>query len=434
DIFTFPLKQGDPKTALDGVSSVVITEEIAEKYFGDRNPIGEIILYRGETPFKITGVMENIPENTHIKIDFLMNFEFLGVAGVDISQDRWDDIVYYTYILLKDESSIARLDAKITDYLERKSDNPNVRLSLQPLGSIHLHSDSAYDMNPAGDIKYVYIFSAVAFFILLIACINFINLTTATSTNRLKEIGIRKVVGADKINLIFQFLGETFMTSLFSIILGVELVTLALPVFNGLTGKSISSATLYSPDILIALAGIVVLTGSFSGVYSALFLSSLRPLQILRKNSFATGFGGHTVTLRKVLVVFQFSLSIFLIVSTLTIHSQLDFIRNKELGFDREHMVYFPVRGDAATSYGAMKEELLNVRGIEHVTRAGDLPTYVNSSTSGIDWEGKRDEDNLQVYKLDVDHDFIETFSLALNEGKGFSELTPVEGPRSYIL
>jgi len=434
NVFTLPLKSGDPNTALKDLSSVIISEEIAEKYFGDRNPIGETIVFREDYSLKVTGVLKEIPKNTHIRAKFLINYSFIKNFGYDISNDRWDDYIYFTYILLKDESTFTNLDEKIRDFLKRKRDATNIDLHLQPLKSIHLHSNYVFDLTPPGNIEYVYIFSVIAIFILLIACINFINLTTARSVKRFKEIGIRKVVGANRKNLVWQFLGESFITSIISIAISVVIVILVLPNFNFLSGKEIDADILYQPKTFFILLFIALIAGVMSGSYSAVYLSSFQPVQIMRGNILKGGFGNNPVILRRVLVVVQFTLSIFLIISTLTIYEQIDYIQNKKLGYNKENIVYFRNRGNTARLYDTIKNELLKIKNVENVTSASNLPTYAPSSTSGIDWEGRNTDDNLQVYRLDVRYDFIETFKMKISEGKSFSKLISEEKLKSYIL
>jgi len=434
NVFTLPLKLGDPKTALNDLSSVIISEEIAEKYFGDRNPIGETIIIQGDYPVKVTGVLKEIPQNTHIRIKFLLNYSFVKNFGYDISKNRWDDYIYFTYLLLKDKSTLKNLDENIRGFLKRKRDLTNIDLHLQPLKRIHLHSNYVFDFTPPGDVKYVYIFSVIAVFILLIACINFINLSTARSVNRFKEIGLRKVVGANRKNLIWQFLGESFFTSTISIVLGVVIVILVLPTFNFLSGKEIDTDILLQPKTFFSLFLIALITGIISGGYSAVYLSSFQPVQILRGTFLTGGFGSKSALLKRVLVVLQFTLSIFLIISSLTIYKQINYMQNKKLGYNKEHIVYFRNRGNTARSYDTIKNELLMINNVENVTSASDLPTYASSSTSGIDWEGRNTEDNLQVYRLDVGYDFIETFKMEISEGRSFSKLISEEKIRSYIL
>ena len=347
---------------------------------------------------------------------------------------RWDDYIYFTYILLKDKSTFKNLDENIRDFLKRKRDITNIELYLQPLKRIHLHSNYVFDLTPPGNIEYVYIFSIIAVFMLLIACINFINLTTARSVNRFKEIGIRKVVGANRKNLIRQFLGESFFTSIISIAIGVVIVLLVLPTFNFLSGKEIDADILFQPKTFFSLLFIALIAGIMSGGYSAIYLSSFQPVQILRGTFLTGGFGNSSVILRKVLVVLQFTLSIFLIISTLTIYDQINYIQNKNLGYKKEHIVYFRNRGNTARSYDTIKNELLKIKNVENVTSASNLPTYAPSSTSGIDWEGRNANDNLQVYRLDVSYDFIETFEMKISEGSSFSKLISEEKLKSYIL
>ncbi|MDH5704772.1 MAG: ABC transporter permease, partial [Candidatus Aminicenantes bacterium] len=432
EVFTFPLIKGDPRTALKEPYSIVLTEKMAEKYFSGEDPIGQTLTIDNEHDYKIKGILKRIPRNSHIKFDFLAS-----VATLEAQDPRYGKLWAwncYAYLLLPGDYSYLGLERKFPDFIRRHRGEKAAQsyaFSLQPLTSIHLHSHLAYEIEASGDIRYVYIFSAIAFFILLIACINFMNLSTARSVNRAKEVGVRKVLGADRIRLTKQFLGESLFLSLVALPIAVALVELFLPAFNVLTGKDLRIDYFGNSVVLIGLTGILLFVGIISGSYPAFFLSTFRPSEVL-KGKLKAGSGSSLF--RKVLVVVQFSISIVLIAGTIIIYNQLDFIRNKKLGFDKDHVVVMPVsRSGIGQNFEAFKRELLQNPGVESVCGSTSLPSLLPTRSVFIP-EGVEEGERLTLRNVLVDYDFIKTFGLEIKEGREFSRDFATDMKEAFVV
>jgi ABC-type antimicrobial peptide transport system permease subunit len=432
EIFTFPFLHGDPEHALIGKRSMVITESMAQKYFGREDPIGKILNFNNKLDFQVTGIIQNVPDNSHLQFDFVIPFAWLEDLGHDIN--NWGNYNFFTYVLLGENTSFEKTNQKISGYLRTIDPENDTRLYIQPLKRIHLHSDFEYDALAANnsDFKYVFIFSSIALFVLVIACINFTNLTTARSSNRAKEVGVRKVVGACRKDLLRQFFSETlsFVIIAFGVALG--LVFLFLPVFNNLSAKQLSldfSRNIYIPAGLIGLA---FLTGLLSGCYPSLYLSRFQPVNVLKRTLIADP---KSSALRKVLVVVQFALSIILIIGSTVVHHQIDFIRNKKLGFDKENLLYFPFVRQIRQQYETVKNELLMHTNIVGVTASSNLPSFGrNWSTGRLDWEGKNPDETILMQGVDVDYDFFQTFGMEMAAGRSFSREFPTDENSGVIL
>ena len=415
EMFDFPFIQGDPETALMELRSLVLTEELAEKYFGKSDPLGKTITINNRTDYKVTGVIADIPTNSHMQFDFVRPFELFREAGRDL--ESWSDVSFYTYVQLQKGASIQAVNDKLKVMIEKEDPAHNLYY-LQPLSRIHLHSNFNFDFAGHGNILYVYIFTATALFILFIACINFMNLATARSGIRAKEVGMRKVVGAKKSDIIKQFFGESLLSSLLALVYAVGLILLMLPAFNKLSGKDLAFDLPGNTGLILGFLAVAALTGLLSGSYPALFLSSFQPIKVLR-GSLLTGNRG--ARFRKTLVVTQFSLTIILIIGTLVVHSQLSHIRNQNLGYDKEHVVVLPLRGEIAKNFESFKTELLQHADILNVTSSSSLPTHIGSGTSGAWWEGKEEGTRIQMQALSVDTDYLDTFKMEMVEGRFFS-------------
>ena len=421
-MFTFPFLEGDPQTALSNPNSIVLLETVSAKYFGDENPIGKVLNINNEYDFTVTGVMKEIPENSTLQFDFLVPF----VRIEDFEQawavlDNWTLSGFATYIQLEKMASSEVLENKIAYYLKKHVPESEDVIYLQSFNDIHLYSSHIrFGIEGQGDIAYVFIFSLVALFVLIIASINFMNLATARSANRAKEVGLRKVVGAKRAQLIRQFFCESVGMAFFSLILAVGLVELFLPVFANLSGKTLVLDFSSHIHILLAIIIMTLITGFLSGTYPALFLSSLRPVKVLKGTLKTEGRG---LLFRRVLVVSQFSLSILLIICTIVVSRQIGYMQNKKLGFDREHVVYLPIREDLAEKYETLKTELVNKAGIMNVAASSSLPTSgVILTTDKVSWEGKNPEDNVVLEVTSTGYDFIETFDMEMVEGRSFSK------------
>ncbi len=421
DMFSFHFLEGNPATALTDPKSIILSQSLARKYFGGEQAVGKTVRFDNTDELKVTGVYEDMPENSHLRFAYLLPFN-LFLQHHNIGEDNWSDLNYYTYVQLKDKASSQVVSDKVAGLFKKRfqedSGYDGIFLYLQPLTDIHLYSNFDMDISGNGDIQYIYIFSAIALFMLLIACINFMNLATARSIKRSKEIGLRKTIGAVKSQLIGQFLGEATLFALIAVMLAALLVELVLPWYNDMAQKHISF-DLLDGQVIVTLLCITLFTGLTSGLYPALFLSSFQPVKVL-KGTFKAGKNG--TVLRKGLVVLQFALSIILIIGTLVIDDQLKFISNKKLGYDKDNVIVVPMSGDLYKNTEAFKNSLLQQPGVQYITSASQNLTDVASSTSGADWQGKAADQNLLINQLSVDLDFIATFKIKMAEGRAFSK------------
>ncbi|MBT4141199.1 MAG: FtsX-like permease family protein, partial [Candidatus Latescibacteria bacterium] len=349
DVFTFPLVKGDATTALKDPFSVVITQEIARKYFESEDPMGKTFDLGDERTLTVTGVLEDRPENMHFKFDFLGSMNAAPTFFNRLQLENWGEGSVYTYTMLPPNVTPESLDAPFLTFAkkhfgEEVVEKFNAKLKLMPLTDIHLHSNERSEIEDNGDITYVYAFSAIAFFVLLIACINFMNLSTARSANRAREVGMRKVVGAFRFQLIRQFLSESILISILAMLLSIALVELTLPWFNAFVEKELSVNYLSNPTVVLGLLGITLFVGVVAGSYPALFLSHFQPIAVLKGTFKNTGKG---VAFRKILVAFQFAISIFLLIVTGVIYDQLTYAQQIKLGYDTEQVVTLPgIPGD----------------------------------------------------------------------------------------
>jgi ABC-type antimicrobial peptide transport system permease subunit len=361
-----------------------------------------------------------------------MSFEYILPTALAMAYNKnyntWDVNNIGTYVQLRKNTSVQSVDAKITDVVERHRPQDKRPLSLQPITRVHLNPFN----NTGGTIQYVYLFSAMAFFILLIACINFINLTTARSSNRAKEVGIRKTVGACRAHLVQQFFGESLILTLIASGLAIGLVFLLLPMFNNLTGKTFTWELLIQQTIVLGIFGIIFLTVIIAGSYPSLLLSRFQPVKVL-KGKLMTGMKG--ALFRKVLVVLQFSLSILLILGTLMIFRQVHFLRERDVGYDRENIVYFGIGGQFRKNIDTIKTELLSRSNILGVTLTNIAPYrwMSNAGFGDVHWEGKTHQ-QVKMVMTSVDYDFLDTFRLKMAQGRFFSKEYSTDASESYVI
>jgi len=423
-MFSFPLTLGDPETALSEPQSIVFSEDMAEKYFPGENPLGKTIRIDNQFDFLVTGVMKNMPTNSHFRYDFLIPFIFGRKWNYTV--DSWGNSSFYTYVQLQKGVPAQEVIQKISGYLfDKPTIEKDARLNLQPLKRIHLHSDYEYD-RPHGDIRYVRIFSLIAFFILLIACINFMNLTTARSANRAKEVGMRKVSGAYRSDIIKQFYGETILFAVLAMQIAILLVVVLLPLFNHLAAKELTFDLFRNSLIWWGLAGVTLATGLISGSYPALYLSAFHPVRVLKG---ALSAGARGAGFRKVLVVIQFSLTILLVVGTILIHQQIRFMQNQKLGYNKEHLVYMGMRGNMRTNFEAIKNELLKNPNIVGVTAASNPPTFGYAFSNSLwRWEGQSPDEEILMRAVFADKGYFDVLGMEILAGEGFSRELPTEG------
>ncbi len=439
NIFTFPLIRGDPATALEAPNTVVVSENVALKYFGHDNVINEILEIDGQD-FLVTGVMENPKENSHFYADIFPSLKTL--EQVPLLQEsyfqNWVRHEFYTYILLQEGASPDILQAKLPGFIDKHAAlqvktflNGTLSSRLQPLTKIHLHSHLQAEIRPNSDIKYIYIFTAIALFTLLIACVNFMNLATARAANRTKEVGLRKVVGASRSQLVKQFLGESLLFTLFALCLAILLVVIALPSFNALAGKTIEVHDLSNVVLLGGMVLILFFVGITSGSYPAFFISRFEPGNVLKKSS---GPAWRTSFMRKGLVVLQFAISIVLIISTAVVFNQLDFLRNRKLGFDKNHVVLVPIRADAIRE-GAeeIKVELMRNPGISSATIANAVPGG-NAAGDVIRLVTDEGRETYTVRMIYTDHDYARTMGLEIVAGRDFAKGMTTDADTAFII
>lgn len=427
EIFSFPFIKGTPLTALSEPSSIVITEGMAKKFFGSEDPLGKSLKLNNDFDVTVTGVIEDMPQNSQLFLDFLAPFQIFEKRDRDPS--NWGRFQISTYVLLQDAAPFKECQEKIAGLLQEHNVRSGTQLELEPLTRIHL-----YAVDGRGSIQYVIIFSFVAVFILIIACVNFMNLATARSSTRVKEIGMRKVTGAKRMDLVKQFMGESVLISLIALFAAVVLVLILLPALNNLTNKQLTLNPQGNWSLVLGFVGILLFTGLLSGSYPALFLSSFKPVNILGGTLVPTSSRKQKTLFRKVLVVFQFSVSLFLIISTLVVFKQLHFIQHRNLGYEKEHILSVPLRGGTARQYEALKNELLQDSRIQHVTATSAVPVLIGRIHTDYDWEGKDPKKESRMTELLVDFDFIKTLNMTLAQGRDFSKDHPADASTAYIV
>jgi putative ABC transport system permease protein len=419
DMFSFKLLKGNPQYALSGPIVVVFTQSAAKKYFGNEDPIGKIIKVGStETPYQVTGVIEDCPSNSQIKYDFLASFSSLGVT----QEDTYWDANYTTYLLLKDKRSIASLQAKIPGFMKKEtasimSGNDYITFYLEPFKKIHLYSPYA-GFEPNSSITYVYIIGIVALLMLAIACFTYVNLSTARSMERAKEVGIRKVSGAFKKQIFWQFIGESMILSLISLVLSLGLAAVLLPSFNHLADRQLSLSSIFSPFI-IGLSLLIILCISLAaGSYPALILSGFQPVKVLKGAFKNTGSG---LWLRKTLIIFQFAISAFLIVATFIIQNQLHYIQTKDLGYNKDHIIVLPLDQKMTDILHTIKTEFKMNPDVLNVAKANNEPINIVSGYS-MSREDQVGKGGITVNANVVDEDFIKTIGATIIAGTDFTE------------
>ncbi len=430
EMFSFPLIKGDPATALSDPNSIVMTKEMAEKYFGSEDPLGKTIKADNRWDFQVTGILKEVPHNSHLQFDSLIPFIF--GRELNYTVDNWRNSQFRTYVQLQEGIPAQEVIQKISGYLyEKPTLEKDARLNLQPLVRIHLYSNYEFD-TAHGDITYVTIFSIIAFFILLIACINFMNLATARSRNRAKEVGMRKVAGAHKTDIVRQFYGESIFLAFIALFVALTIVWLLLPTFNNLAAKELSMGVSGNLLVLLGLLGITLLTGIISGSYPALFLSAFKPVKTL-KGSLRSGSKGSVF--RKILVVFQFSLTILLIICTIIIYNQLNYMRNMKLGYDKEFLIYKGMRGDVRAKFDSVKNELLQNPNILGVTATSSEPTYGYTFSNSLwRWEGQDPDEETLMRAVFVDLDYFKTFGMEIVDGRSYSKEFPTDATEAIMV
>lgn len=441
DIFSFPLRSGERSTALKEPFSVLLTQEMAEKYFGDENPMGKTIKIKEwysqkKYDYKVSGVLKNIPKNSHFTFDFLISYNTLYSLkkGGKNSVETWSYFEPKTYIKLNTQADPRGLEEKFPAFLKRyKGESAKSEIMhLQPLTDIHLGGNVKFELETNSDMRIIYMFSAIAFFILIIACLNYINLSVAQSSKRAVEVGMRKVVGAGKSQLIRQFLGESLIFSVFAFLISLVVIDLVLPIFNSLMERDLTLDLLNNLDLLFIFLGITFFMGLLSGSYPAFLVSSFQPAQIIKGN---IKIGSKkSAVFRNSLVVVQFAISIILLIGTFVIHEQLHYIHNKNLGFDKEQVItVYTMDQNLKRNPESFKMELLKNPDIMGVSASLDLPTTIRRSLS-IEWiEQGRKRDSEMNFTF-VDYDYFDVYDIKIEKGRTFSAEFPTDQKQAVVL
>ncbi|MGB2905914.1 MAG: ABC transporter permease [Candidatus Aminicenantaceae bacterium] len=426
EIFQFPFLQGDPQTALLDPASIVLTESLARKCFGEENPMGQV-LQMDEEDLRVTGVISDIPRNSHLQFDYAFPAENMR-RWRESQLDSWMYMQFATYVELAPKADIDAINLQLMELIQKNLPGVKGKIYLQFLTDIHLqstHMNSWMVEYPSpGNIAYVYLFALTAVCVLLLACINFMNLATARYGTRAREVGMRKVVGAQRKDLVKQFIGESCFTALIALLFAILLVELFLPAFSVLAGKEMSLEYAGNPGLWACLLSIVLLTGFVSGSYPAFFLSSFQPSQVVKS---LPGLGVRRAGwLRKILVVTQFSFTLILLIGTIVIYSQLHFIQNKDLGYNTENIITFASYGEYGRNYEAARSELLQNPAVLNVCRAFP-PSSGFRMTTNVDWDGKDPSEEIRFYEDMGDYDFLDTFGLKMTQGRFYSRKFPTD-------
>lgn len=446
DVFSWEMLQGDPSTALTYPDGIVLTESAAQKYFGNEDPMGKALEFeaQGNTfQFQVNGIVEDVPSNSHFQFDFLASMEpvvqFYG--GVEEMMQNYGSNNFATYLLLPEGYDYQQLQTQLPEFIDRHmaasqhgvKASQGTQLNLWPLTDIHLHSNLDSEIEANGNIEYVYLYTAIALFILLIACINFMNLSTARSAKRAVEVGLRKVVGADRGSLVRQFIGESMILSIFALGGAVVLVSLILPYFNDFLDISLSFNIWQNATQLLGLVGVVLFVGLVAGSYPAFFLSGFQPAQVL-KGSFKAEDAHQRF--RSVLVVAQFTISIALIACMSVVYNQLDYMRSKDLGFNKDNIVVLPTSDQITANYENIRQRLLSHSGIINVSISSRVPSgrLLDSQGTQAEVNGELQQINTRIADIHVSHNFMETFEIELAAGRDFDINLASDSTEAFIL
>jgi putative ABC transport system permease protein len=428
DIFSFPFIQGDKNTALENPDGVILTHSTAEKCFGSEDPMSKTLQVDGN-PVIVTGVITDVPDNSHLQFDVVLPLTYMRDTNRGFFLTKWDSYGFATYVTLRDGVALNEIDQKIDDLIIKNDPYfgaTAAHIFLQPLSKIRLFNVDG----SVGFMRYVYIFSTIAFIILLIACVNYMNLSTARSGKRAKEIGLRKVVGSKRANIIWQFFSESMLYAFISFIISMHIAAILLPQFNELTGKQIAFNHA-NPGFLLGFVFVALFTGIIAGSYPALYLSSFTPIDILNKSK---STGAKKSLLRKMLVIFQFSLSIGLIISMRIVSDQVRYMRNAEIGFEKENIITLPISGKIENIIESFKNELEQNPGIVSVSLKSSSPLSPGGTSGTISWERKRPDQQINWSHPMIDHDYFKTLNMEILEGRDFSREIQSDLQEGFIL
>ncbi|MDX5418505.1 MAG: ABC transporter permease [Hymenobacteraceae bacterium] len=414
--FTFPLLHGDASQVLQQPRTVVLSDSVALRLFGTIHAVGRLLKLNNNESYTVTGIMRKVPLNSTLQFDFVMPYSDYEANNTWLK--TWTNYGIQTFLELQPGTDIPAFNDKIRNFLRQEGrDMRETYLFVHALRDLHLYSDFRQGKSDSGLIVYVRIFFVVAVFILVIACINFINLATARASKRAREVGVRKAIGASRPKLFWQFMIESVLVAFLALFVALNLTGMFLPAFNNLTGKSVE-LNLSDPSVLLLLLGVALFTGLISGSYPALFLSSFDPATVLKGT---VRLNNRVSFFRKALVVFQFALSALLIVCTLVVYLQLHYIRTKDIGLQRDNVVYVQLEGNLINRYETVRQELLRQSGIRAVSAANQVPLMISSNTGGVDWPGKEKGNEALFDMMSVDYEMLETMGIELKSGRMFS-------------
>ncbi len=438
NVFDFNFLRGNPETALRAPEHVLITQSIARKYFGDEDPIGKILNYNNNRDWEVAAVIEDVPQNSHLTFDFIAAFPGMRQMWNNWPgfENNWRWVAAWSYVLLPDEATAQRIQEQLPAFVERHypetNRTPGLELVIQKATDVHLHSELEAEFKPNSDITYVYLFTTIAVLILLIACINFMNLATSRAAGRAKEVGLRKVVGADRRTLIMQFLSEALLLSFVSLIAAMILMQIVLPMFNSLTGKALEIHYASNSALLAGLLGIGLVVGLLAGSYPAFFLSAFQPTEVL-KGTLSKGAGGGL--LRRILVIGQFVVSIVLLICIGVVYNQMHYMQSKDLGFDQEQVVLVNMYGNMFNRYPAFKSELLQDAHVRGVTRVGgSIPGYDTEFENAFIPEGSAPGEQQWLGAMWVNHDMEEVLGIEFVDGRTFQASSSSDSANGFIL
>ncbi len=421
DVFQLPALQGNPAVAIKNPNNIVITRSVAQKYFGTTDVVGQVLQLNNTKQYVVGAVIEDVPLHSSIQFNWVVNFKVQQESWM-----HWGNNSFIVYVKLKPHATQAQAEAAMKPLLARHTDDKYTYPILQPLKDVYLYGEYVNGKPAGGRIDYIKVYVLVALFILLIACVNFMNLATARSATRAKEVGVRKVVGAPRSALVGQFMGEAFLVSILAAGIALLLAWLIIPVINEAFQKQLR-INFAEPVLWVSFAALVGLTTLVAGSYPAFFLSAMKPVRVLKAGTagIIESAKSKVGVFRKTLVVFQFSLSILLIIGMLVVGRQMNYIQTKHLGLDRENILYVPVEGNLSLKMEAFRQELLRSKGISAVTTTGELPIHIGSTASGqLIWPGKDPKYNETIWNMMVGHDFIKTMNVKLLAGRDFQKTT----------
>jgi putative ABC transport system permease protein len=419
NMFTFPVLEGDPATALAAPYSILLTDKLARKYFGSDNPVGKTLTLENKYQFTVTGVIKDLPKNSMFSFQGVIPYSFLKEIGA--MDNSWGNNSIFTFVELVKDADISSVNKKLTDIVIENSPETTTKFSLFPLFDIHLYGQFGFS-ETKGPVIVVTIFSLIAVFILLIACINFINLSTAKASGRWKEIGIKKVAGADQMSMIVQFMLESQLLVTIAMVFALILVGLSLGVFNAVSGKSFILSDLFHAKFIISFIAVGLLAGIVSGIYPAIFLSSFKPAAVLKGDAVSGKGSGR---LRQLMVIIQFTLSILIATSAIFMYKQLKYLQNLELGYNKDNLICIPMAQNMKPKYYSLKREFEKESLIQGVTASMHNPTMIGSNSGGASWDGKDPEKEVLIGTNGIDYDYVKTLKMELISGRDFSKDFP---------